>query len=404
MFGDWLTQVDGKLLLGTSGWSYKEWIGPFYSKEDKSMLRAYSRVFKTAEIDSTFYRYPSKGMVMGWARYSPEGFVFTAKLPRLITHEKKLDANEGIEADLNRFLELMEPLSLSGKLGCILIQLPPRFSFNPERLESFFKLLPSQVRFAVEFRNLSWIKPETWTLLEKHRVAYTMVDEPLLPPEVHVTSDFAYFRWHGRGSKIWFDYEYSTEEIEPWIPKVKEVAGKVKRTFGYFNNHYRGNAVKNCLQTMAILEKLTPEQSEAKSRIESYKQKLKASELTKSTLETFIEPTEATFDKLLRFFVDATRLKKAEEISDEELSINGCTSERVEAMVREYHIIVDVKAKEILHDCADWDRVSPSKKMCKHLGKLFLSLDERMAESILNEILGHVEEWQFKKYSDQTRS
>lgn len=70
------------LLMGTSGWSYKEWIGPFYSQEDKSMLRAYTKVFKTVEIDSTFYRYPTKGMVMGWTRYSPEGFIYTAKLPK----------------------------------------------------------------------------------------------------------------------------------------------------------------------------------------------------------------------------------------------------------------------------------------------------------------------------------
>ena len=139
-----------KILLGTSGWSYKEWIGPFYTKTDKSMLRAYTRIFKTVEIDSTFYRYPSKGTVMGWTRYSPEGFVYTAKLPGLITHEKKLDLNQGIEADLEKFLELMEPLSLGGKLGCILIQLPPRFDYRPAQIEDFFKILPKHVKFAVE--------------------------------------------------------------------------------------------------------------------------------------------------------------------------------------------------------------------------------------------------------------
>ena len=112
-----------KVMMGTSGWSYKEWVGPFYTKEDKSFLRAYSRVFSTAEIDSTFYRYPSKGMVMGWTRYSPDGFVFTAKLPKLITHDKKLDLSQGIEEDTQKFVELLEPLFLGGKLGCILIQL-----------------------------------------------------------------------------------------------------------------------------------------------------------------------------------------------------------------------------------------------------------------------------------------
>src|SRR5512136_2961513 len=103
-------------MMGTSGWSYKEWIGPFYSKTDKSMLRAYTQVFRTVEIDSTFYRYPSKGTVMGWTRYSPEGFVYAAKLPGLITHDKKLSLGEGVEQDLERFVNLMEPLVLGGKL------------------------------------------------------------------------------------------------------------------------------------------------------------------------------------------------------------------------------------------------------------------------------------------------
>lgn len=126
-----------KIMLGTSGWSYKEWIGPFYTKMDKSMLRAYTKVFGTVEIDSTFYRYPSKGTVMGWTRYSPEGFVYAAKLPGLITHDKKLELSQGIEQDLEKFIELMEPLVLSGKLGCILIQLPPKFRYRPEQLEDF---------------------------------------------------------------------------------------------------------------------------------------------------------------------------------------------------------------------------------------------------------------------------
>jgi len=131
------------VFLGTSGWSYKDWIGPFYAEKDRSMLRAYSKVFRTVEIDSTFYRYPSKGMVMGWVKYSLEGFVYSAKLPKLITHKKKLDLNERVEEDLQKFIELIEPLSLSGKLGCILIQLPPKFQYKPKELEDFFKILPT---------------------------------------------------------------------------------------------------------------------------------------------------------------------------------------------------------------------------------------------------------------------
>ena len=210
------------IFLGTSGWSYKEWEGNFYQKgTGQSKLRAYSRVFKTAEIDSTFYRNPSKGTVMGWLKYSPSDFVFTAKLPKTITHDKALGLKKDVKADLEQFLDLMRPLQLGGKLGCLLIQLPPKYSYNPQNLEAFFELLDPVFRYAVEFRNLSWLVPETETfeLLKKYRVAYTVVDEPLLPPEVHLTADFAYFRWHGHGERIWFDYRYSKEQLEEWAPK-----------------------------------------------------------------------------------------------------------------------------------------------------------------------------------------
>ena len=254
------------IFLGTCGWSYKEWEGPFYQKGEKTKLRAYSGVFKTAEIDSTFYRYPSKGTVMGWLRYSPSDFVFTAKIPKLITHDKKLGLKGDIQPDLERFLDLMQPLQLDGKLSCLLIQLPPSYSFNPENLESFFQKLPTQFRFAAEFRHLSWLRDQTWQLLKKYKVAYVNVDEPLLPPEVHLTSDFAYFRWHGRGKKPWFDYEYSKEELEPWVAKLEDASTKTKKVFGYFNNHFHGYAPENCLQLLERLGLLTERQKKAKKK------------------------------------------------------------------------------------------------------------------------------------------
>ncbi len=252
------------ILLGTSGWSYKEWEGHFYQKSEKRKLRAYSRVFKTVEIDSTFYRYPSKGMVMGWLRYSPPDFIFSAKIPKVITHDKRLGLKESVKADLETYLELMRPIQLEGKLACLLIQLPPKYEYNPENLESFFELLDPLFRYAVEFRNLSWMKHDTWNLLRKHRIAYTNVDEPLLPPEVHLTTDFAYFRWHGRGKNPWFDYLYEKEEIDEWVPKVEETARKVKRVYGYFNNHFHGYAPENCLYLIERLGLLSEEQKKAK--------------------------------------------------------------------------------------------------------------------------------------------
>lgn len=267
------------LFLGTSGWSYREWIGPFYRKGEKSMLRAYGRVFKTAEINTSFYRCPTGKMVMGWAKYSPSNFVFTAKLPRLITHEKKLDLEAGVEEDLERFLEMMRILLLEGKLGCLLIQLPPKYEYNLDHLESFLKILPSDFKFAVEFRNLSWMRNETWSLLKKYKVAYTIVDEPLLPPEIHITSDIAYFRWHGHGERPWFNYRYSKEELEPWIPKVKETSKKVTKVYAYFNNHFHGYAPENCLQALEMLEMLETNQQEAMEKVKRHRKRPKQATL-----------------------------------------------------------------------------------------------------------------------------
>ena len=255
--------------LGTCGWTYKEWEGNFYQKKSsESKLRSYSRVFKTAEIDSTFYRNPSRGAVLGWLKYSPSDFVFSAKLPKTITHDNVLGLRKDVRADLEVFLDLMQPLQLGGKLACLLIQLPPMYCYNPQNLEAFFQLLDSRFRYAVEFRNLTWLLPgtETFKLLEKYQVAYTVVDEPLLPSDVHVTADFTYFRWHGRGENIWFDYRYSLEELEPWVGKVQQTAKVAKNVYGYFNNHYHGYAPENCLQLLERLGLLSLEQNKVMER------------------------------------------------------------------------------------------------------------------------------------------
>ena len=197
--------------LGTSGWSYKEWEGPFYPKGEKKKLTYYSKFFDTVEIDSTFYGYPSKGMILGATKSTPPGFVFSAKLPKLITHEKKLDLEKGVKEDLFRFLRLMLPLIEEGKLGPLLIQLPPSFGYSEglKKLDGFLEVLPTDVSFAVEFRNKSWLgKADALDLLRGHNVAVTTVDEPLLPPDTTTTADFAFVRWHGRGERPWYNYRY----------------------------------------------------------------------------------------------------------------------------------------------------------------------------------------------------
>ena len=260
------------LYMGTSGWSYNEWVGVFYPSTSTNKLTFYSKVFKTVEIDSTFYAFPSKGLVHGWAKYSPDDFVFSAKLPRQITHDKKLQLGSGVEADLVRFLGLLKPLIISGKLGPILIQLPPSFTKENdlENVKKFFGIIPEDVRFAIEFRHPSWLKEEVWQLLRDHKVANTIVDEPLLPPDTVVTTDFAFIRWHGRGTRPWYNYRYKETELAAWTPKVKEVMNKTKKVYGYFNNHFHGFAVENSLKMLQMVGRATPQQGEIKDRAARY--------------------------------------------------------------------------------------------------------------------------------------
>ena len=246
----------GEVRLGTSGWSYKEWEGPFYPKGEKKKLTYYSRFFDTVEIDSTFYAFPSQGIILGAAKNTPSGFVFSAKLPKLITHEKKLDLEKGVKEDLFRFMHLMKPLIEDEKLGPLLIQLPPSFTYSGglSKLKGLLDILPTDVSFAVEFRNKSWLKKgDVLDALRERNVAMTTVDEPLLPPDTTTTADFAFVRWHGHGERPWYNYRYRQDELQGWSKKVEAIATRTKKVYGYFNNHFHGYAVENGLKMMELL-------------------------------------------------------------------------------------------------------------------------------------------------------
>ncbi|MEM0348948.1 MAG: DUF72 domain-containing protein [Candidatus Caldarchaeum sp.] len=180
------------------------------------------------------------------------GFIFTAKAPQEVTHKRALDVRSGAAEAMDRFLDLMKPMRDSGMLGCILLQLPPSMRLNIDRLESLLQEIDMEFRFAVEFRHPSWIREEVFQTLGKYDVAYVVVDEPLLPPVVEVTADFAYVRWHGRGSDPWYNYLYSDGELTPWIPRLRKLSEKAKTVSGYFNNHFHGYAVYNCIRVMEM--------------------------------------------------------------------------------------------------------------------------------------------------------
>lgn len=252
-----------KTFLGTSGWSYDEWVGPVYPTWDTPKLKYYSSIFSTAEIDSTFYAYPKKEMVQGWIRNTPPGFKFSLKLPQLITHKKRL---ENVNGDLVQFLDLVKPMSNAQKLGAVLIQLPPSFTKNSAKtLENFFLILPSDFQYAVEFRHKSWEGKETTKLLESYRISSVITDSPLEFVS-EITTGWAFVRYHGKGEKIWYDYRYSEQDIASLAKKLEAIKKRVTIVYAYFNNHYRGNAIENALQLLQTTGSLSSKQLDLLNR------------------------------------------------------------------------------------------------------------------------------------------
>jgi len=279
----------------------------------------------------------------------------------------------------------------------ILIQLPPSFSFENGYydLSQFLKILPENYNFAVEFRNWSWIHKDPWKLLERYNVAYTIVDEPLLPSDIHVTADFSYFRWHGRGEKLWYDHHYKEEELDSWVPRVREVTGKVKKVYGYFNNHFHGYAVENCVQILEMLGTATKEQIRIKNKIIKYNL-AKQPKTYQKRLVPFDENKDGNLIDLLRTLMDQERLDKAKRIKDDILTIIDISAKNFEITIKQYIIKVNLYDRTIVHNCHDWRKNLPKKRLCKHLAKVFLKLPSDYSFKILKDLVNKREQWKFE--------
>jgi uncharacterized protein YecE (DUF72 family) len=186
--------------IGTMGWSYDFWKGDFYPKGTRSeeFLSVYARHFNTVEVNSTFYRIPSSETVEDWRDRTPEGFIFSAKFPRKITHIKKL---QDCQEELDIFIDHMS--LLGDQLGPLLLQFPPQF--RPESiniLEDFLPNLPGGYRYAVEVRNTKWLEERFYSLLSDHGIALVLMDHPWMPDMDTITADFTYIRWEGDRKKV----------------------------------------------------------------------------------------------------------------------------------------------------------------------------------------------------------
>lgn len=242
-----MSKMRSKYFLGCSGWYYDHWVGRFYPEDlDKTKwLEYYAEHFNTVEVNSTFYRFPTKRMLRSWYRRTPEDFVFTLKANQLITHKKKFKGTQGL---VDRFYQLAE--LLEDKLACILFQIPPFLSKDIVFLKAVIEQLDLEKDSVVEFRNQSWFCEEVYSLLRENRVGFCTISAPNLPQDLVATSHNAYVRFHGRND--WYRYLYSKGELQKWAEKIQRL--EVKNVFCYFNNDYQANAVTNCQQLRENLE------------------------------------------------------------------------------------------------------------------------------------------------------
>lgn len=233
-----------EIKVGCTGWSYEGWIGTFYPKTVKNteFLKHYSSVFDITEINSTFYRIPTQGMSKKWFNDTPNNFRFTAKLPKLITHDGRLKPS----SYLDQFLQSIKPLE--NKMAILVIQLPPSLSFEEAKpqLEKMVSHLPKNYKYAVEGRHQTWFTDESYEFLLEKNLCLVWNEVEGIQNPAPITSDFVYLRLIGDRSisekefgKIIID---RTDLIKKWAERLDKIKNKVSFAIAMANNHFEGFA------------------------------------------------------------------------------------------------------------------------------------------------------------------
>ena len=257
----------GKIGIGTSGYSYNEWVGPFYPPKTKQedFLAFYAGNFSTVELNFSYYTMPSAQQLERMLQTPNAGnLTYSIKVPQTITH--KVDPNKWRD-EAKTYIAAIEPLRESGKLDAVLFQFPFSFHYEAGNRRHLANVLTefSGIPSAVEFRNNEWTSNRVIEELKKREVAYVSTDSPDLKGLPHVldvhTSPVAYFRLHGRNADTWwgsdsrarYDYLYSDDELKAAAERIKRIVVKADKILVYFNNHARGQAVKNALVLKELL-------------------------------------------------------------------------------------------------------------------------------------------------------
>jgi uncharacterized protein YecE (DUF72 family) len=238
------------ILIGTSGWHYDSWRGPFFPKglPLKNQLQYYASQFPTTELNGVFYRTPTPEAVRSWEEQTGKNFVFAWKASKFITHWKRLSGNS-----VNS-LELLEDrlALLGGKAGPILFQLPPNFSANADRLAAFLKLLSKRRRYTFEFRHPSWYCQPIFRLLSRHNISLCISDHHDAPSPWRRTADFAYVRGHGPGGRYRGHYRRAT--LADWAKRIRSWKNQGCDVYVYFDNDQKSAAPADALKLRQLLQ------------------------------------------------------------------------------------------------------------------------------------------------------
>lgn len=235
--------------IGTSGWHYRHWLGPYYPPGTPAdrFLKLYVRDFKTVEINNSFYRLPTAETFSAWRDSVPKGFLFSVKASRFITHNKKLkDSGDSFRLFFDRVKVLGD------RLGPVLFQLPPNWKYNGERLEEFLSSLPRGPSYVFEFRNRDWMRDEVFVLLDRHGAGFCIHDMPYSKTPEIVAGKVVYVRFHGPEGK--YQGSYPDAVLMEWTDKLREWSRKRKQVYCYFNNDIGGYAPRNALTLMGMVQ------------------------------------------------------------------------------------------------------------------------------------------------------
>jgi uncharacterized protein YecE (DUF72 family) len=247
------SRAAGVIRIGTSGWTYDGWRGPFYPQRlpKKDWLRFYATQFSSAEINGSFYRTPTLEAVRAWRDQTPENFMYAWKASKFITHWKRLTASCANSIDLleTRLREL-DP-----KVGVVLFQLPGRFTKNTERLESFLKMLPRRYRYAFEFRDNSWYADDVFEILHRHNVALCISDHADAPAPWLTTARHVYVRGHGPSGR--YHGSYPARTLRRWADAALAWQAERREVFIYFDNDQKAAAPKDAKRLCAMLARVS---------------------------------------------------------------------------------------------------------------------------------------------------